>query len=310
MVDFDRVLEQYRRFYWAANGALIIAIAYVLAGFLVREAIDRFVPMPEAKPAVAAQPAEKARPATLADYSVILDRNLLNAKVEDVAPPPESGIPDGEPVKATIQATLLGTIAGPPRLSYCVVQVSGKTEVVKIGELIGGQAEVLEINRGSVTILNNGRKEILTLYDEREIPNRPSRPARGPAEPEPVTLQPTGDAGAGFPVQEVAPGQFEIPKEEFEKSMSNLGPLLTQARVVPNFKNGQIDGYKIFAIKPDSVYMSIGMQNGDVIQSINGVAIDSPEKALQLFQSLKTEKNFTINISRNDQPMTFNYNLR
>jgi general secretion pathway protein C len=305
---FDQFLEHYRRYYWLANGALLIAIAYVAAGFIVREAIERFVPVPEAKPRVV-QTAKAERKANINDYQIILERNLLNIKVENVAPVAVAGPFEGEPVKATIQATLLGTVAGPAKHSFSIVSAGGKVEVVRIGELIAGQAEILEINRGSVTILNNGRQEILTLYDEKEIPGKPARPVRRHL-PEPVELRQDGGATPDFDANEIAPGQYEIDKAQFEEMTSNLGPLLTQARVVPNFKEGNIDGYKVFAIKPDSVYQSIGLNNGDVIHSINGVRIDSPEKALQLFQSLRTERAFTIDLSRNDTPMTFNYNLR
>ena len=302
---FERLLEQYRRYYWLVNGALIVLVAYVIAGLSVREVMDRYVTVPAPRaPTVTAVKAD--RPASFSDYEVVLSRNLLNVKVEDeqveAAP-----VIDDTPVRTTIQATLLGTVAGPPAHSFGIVRVSGKTEVVKVGELIGGQAEVLEIHRTWITILNNGRQEVLHMYDEdgeKVAAARPSRPARRPARQEPQ------QASSEVDVREVSPNEYEIPREQFEEMTSNLGPLLTQARVVPNFQDGAIDGYKIFAIQPDSVYTQIGLQNGDVIRNINGVEIDSPERALQLFQTLRTERNFSIDLARDDEPMTFNYNLR
>ncbi len=305
---FDQILEQYRRYYWAANGLLILAIAWVIAGFAVREVVSRYVTPPPPRPQPVQQVRKAERPPSFADYQVILSRNLLNVKVEDAAPAPaaEDRALNDEPVKATIKAELLGTVAGPARYSFCIVRVNGQTEVVKVGELIGGQAEVLEIQRGTVTILNNGRREILTMDEEDAVA---SAPKRQHLRPEPVARS-EAPPSSDIDVREVAPNTFEIAKDEFENLTKDLGPLLTQARVVPNFNSGKIDGYKIFAIKPESVYSKIGLQNGDVIQSINGVAIDSPEKALQLFQTLRTERNFTINLNRDSNPMSFTYNLR
>jgi general secretion pathway protein C len=44
------------------------------------------------------------------------------------------------------------------------------------------------------------------------------------------------------------------------------------ARVVPAVKNGKPDGFKLYAIRPSSVYSKLGLTNGDTIQSINGFA--------------------------------------
>lgn len=304
----DKVLEQYRRFYWVANGLLVLAIAYTLAGIGVRFAVD-LIPVPAPKPRASAAPVKQQAPATMADYQVILARNLLNAKVEEAPPPVDPKT--AAPVAATIQAALLGTVAGPAKYAFAVVQAQGKNEVVRIGEKIAGSAEVLEIHRGRIVILNNGRKEELSMYDEKALPGNAE-----PSRPEPAMLTPTPSGppvAEGQPevdVRQTSDTSFELDRNDFEQVTQNLGPLLTQARVVPHFENGAINGYKIFAIKPDSLYQKIGLENGDVIQNINGIQVDSPEKALQMFQSLRTEKNFTINLSRNNTAMQFHYNLR
>jgi general secretion pathway protein C len=301
----DRLLEQYRRYYWAANGLLVLAIAYTLAGIGVRFAVD-LVPLPAPKPRVVAVQRDE-RPASFTDYQVILSRNLLNAKVEE-APPPPPDAANAEPAKSTIQATLMGTVAGARKYAFAIVQAQAKTEVVRIGEKIAGQAEVLEIERGRITIMNNGRKEELTMYEDKELArNTPAAlPALDGAAPPP----PPVPGQENVEVRPQGENRYEIDKGQFEQMTSNLGPLLTQARVVPHFENGVIDGYKIFAIKPDSLYQKIGLENGDVIQNINGIQVDSPEKALQMFQSLRTERTFTINLSRNNERQTFYYNLR
>ena len=42
-----------------------------------------------------------------------------------------------------------------------------------------------------------------------------------------------------------------------------------QARIVPSFKDGVAQGFKLFSIRPDSIYSKIGIQNGDVIKRIS-----------------------------------------
>ncbi|HUQ01430.1 MAG TPA: hypothetical protein VM261_02995 [Kofleriaceae bacterium] len=45
------------------------------------------------------------------------------------------------------------------------------------------------------------------------------------------------------------------------------------ARIMPSTKNGQPNGVKLYAIRPSSIYASVGFMNGDTVHSINGVPI-------------------------------------
>ena len=92
--------------------------------------------------------------------------------------------------------------------------------------------------------------------------------------------------------------------------MENMNQLLTQARVVPVIDNGKTTGFRIFAITPSSLYEKIDSVNGDVIQKINGVEIDDPNKFFQTYQNLKDEKNVTVDIVRNGAKQSLNYEIR
>ena len=93
-------------------------------------------------------------------------------------------------------------------------------------------------------------------------------------------------------------------------ALENLPQLLTKARVVPNFTDGKPDGFKIFSIVPDSLYAKIGLQNGDVLQQINGVEIKNPENFMRVFQQLKDEPNIAIDFMRNNHRESYAYEIR
>jgi len=48
---------------------------------------------------------------------------------------------------------------------------------------------------------------------------------------------------------------------------------------------------------------------GDVVVEINQVRLDSPEKALQIFQQVREANNISLGLIRNGQPQTFEYSL-
>ena len=129
----------------------------------------------------------------------------------------------------------------------------------------------------------------------------------------PAYAPPPPDLQGGSPdlsgVKRLTDNRYEIPKKVLDQSLSNLNNLATQARIVPSFKNGVANGFKLFSIQPGSLYSSIGVENGDVIQRINGYEINSPDKALEIYQKLKDAGHITIDIERNGQTLRKDYNV-
>ena len=72
---------------------------------------------------------------------------------------------------------------------------------------------------------------------------------------------------------------YEIDKSLVDKVLANPMAVAKGARVVPAVKNGKPDGFKLYAIRPSSVYAKLGLSNGDTIQSINGFELTTADKA-------------------------------
>ncbi len=110
-------------------------------------------------------------------------------------------------------------------------------------------------------------------------------------------------------VRPVGPNRYEIDRSVIDSTLSNLNNIATQARIVPSFKNGVANGFKLFSIQPNSLYSAIGVENGDVIQRINGYEINSPDKALEVYTKLRESQRITIEIERNGQTIRKEYNV-
>jgi general secretion pathway protein C len=130
-----------------------------------------------------------------------------------------------------------------------------------------------------------------------------------------VGVAPVPPARPGAPaapmegVRMVAANRYEIEKSVIDQTLGNLNVLATQARIVPSFKNGAANGFKLFSIQPNSLYAAIGVENGDVIQRVNGYEINSPEKALELYQRLKESQHVTLELERAGQVIRKEYNI-
>ena len=78
----------------------------------------------------------------------------------------------------------------------------------------------------------------------------------------------------------------------------------------PASKDGRVIGFKIFSIRPGSVYSQIGVQNGDVVRRINGYELNDPMKLLELVPTLTRANRVEVELERNGSPMTKKYNVR
>lgn len=102
---------------------------------------------------------------------------------------------------------------------------------------------------------------------------------------------------------------YSVKQDEVDKALGNLSSLATQARIVPAFEGGEAVGFKLFSIRPNSLYSKIGIQNGDVVTRINGYEINSPDKALEVYQKLKDSKSINVDLKRRGKPVTLDYEI-
>jgi general secretion pathway protein C len=114
--------------------------------------------------------------------------------------------------------------------------------------------------------------------------------------------------GAG--VRKLSEGKWAVDQREVAAGTENINQLLTQARALPYMEQGKTVGFRISEIVPGSLYEKIGLQNGDVIQKINSQDVDEPGKFFQMYQSLKEERNISIDLMRGGQKQTLNYEIR
>jgi general secretion pathway protein C len=108
-------------------------------------------------------------------------------------------------------------------------------------------------------------------------------------------------------VKQKSENEYSISRSKLDSTLGNLNDVATQARIVPSFKNGVANGFKLFSIRPGSIYSAIGIQNGDVINRINGFDINSPDKALEVYSRLKEAKNVEIEVERRGQVIKKRY---
>ncbi len=96
-----------------------------------------------------------------------------------------------------------------------------------------------------------------------------------------------------------------MPRATVEALLDHAAALVTGARVVPSMKSGQLDGYKLFAIRPSSLFARLGFENGDNVVSLNGARLADVDDLLSLLNDAKRKaSSFVFELVRRGQPVT------
>ncbi len=225
----------------------------------------------------------------------ILSGSLFRAEGSEPAP----NAPATAVSKPPSDFVLLGTIVGEGRRSYAILQQSKTQEqgLYQRGDALSDDARVGAIHRNRVVI---HRQDILETLEVSFSPEE------GVAVPASIPAAPADGEGA----RSVSKNRYVLDRREVTEATENLPKLLTQARVVPHFKDGNPDGFRIFSIRKDSLYAKIGLQNGDVVHQVNDIQIKDPQNFLQVFEQLKGESNITVDLVRNNKKETLAYEIR
>jgi general secretion pathway protein C len=226
----------------------------------------------------------------LQDYAGILKNNPF-------------GFPAGElrPITSTstetprvVDVTLIGTVAGPRSLSYAIfADKTGKQEVFRIGDSIFSLGTLKKIENEKVVVNVSGKSTEIPLAEIATI-----KEVKGGETTSQAFARKTGEA------------TYAIDQKRVQQAIENPNQIMTDARFLPNVVEGRQEGFILREVKPQGIYQSLGLQNGDVLLRINEYNISNPEAALQALTALKGMDRVQLDIIRSGAKMTMTYQIR
>ena len=127
----------------------------------------------------------------------------------------------------------------------------------------------------------------------------------------PATLSKAGsERGAGGEVRNVGENRWLISRHMGESVRDNFAAQMRLVQMQPRTQAGKISGFVIQRIDSSSVLGRLGLKRGDVIIDVNNTKLDSPEKGLQIVQQLREARRITLAVERDNQPMSFLYEIQ
>jgi len=325
------MLERFfKKYVWAANVLLLFLAAWLLAKMANTFVAVVIRPKPQVDLSLSTVAPRQSAQVALDPQKLYRLIGLEPPPLQDAAGPVVSTRPQtcndatATPVRTDLRLTLVASVLSEqPKWSLATVLDLGTREarIYGVGDAVQPGATLVGLQRireerditGNAfkvvaVLCNGGTKEYVDL-DEGAGGEGGGNVGVAPVPP-PKQFGPGAKPGAPMQgIRKTSDNKYDVSRSVLDQQLSNLSTISTQARIVPSFKNGVANGFKLFSIQPGSLYASIGVENGDVIQRINGYEINSPDRALELLQKLRESSHVVIELERGGQPVKSEYNI-
>jgi len=323
--------------------AIILATLALCALFLAKGATTlvakALFPAEEVPGVASGGPAKKAPGTDPPDIKAILARNAFDPTTGPLWPPKPEEVATSEPTEDAIVAEeptpgqmpppcdttvkLVATVNSERFPDWSFASLGSGSEpplLYRIGGTVGDRQVVSVYPRSVYLRQTNGRLCSLTLFGTAAAP-KPNAPP--PTMPQPVAtpVPPTspaiasasgslGEAELDAAISKQSESSYTVQRSFVDKLLSNQAEIMRSARIVPHEENGQVVGVKLYGIRRNSLLGKLGMQNGDLLRTINGYDMASPDSALEAYAKLRSAANLSVAVTRRGQPLALEYNIQ
>lgn len=288
---------------------LFVFIGYVVADLLILSYRDLMLPnqSPPARPRKLLNDNSASRGA----YNTVISRNIFSA--DGVIPDPliakgqdPNKVEEGAPVPSQLPLNLVGTLVhSNPEKSIAAIEIRGKNQTLSYTPKrnIENLATLIKVERQKV-IIRNLNSNALEFIDMKAFGNQ--KVAFGASAPAAPT------AGSGGDVKAMGDNKFAIKRADLQKYLNDLSSILMQARAVParDKVTGEVIGYRVVDFQPNSIFSQLGIQRMDLIKSVNGEPVDTPQKAMELFNMFKNSERIKMSVDRGGRTETIEYTIQ
>jgi len=320
-----------RQFSAAILLATLVLCAFFLAQGTTRVLASELLAQDPAALDTSSKPLPNATPTFLRkrDPVILLRRNIFDSARGDLTaePLPESTdgavgqpIADWDPSKPAPTCTgrlrLVGSVMSPgyPEWSFAAIAGTndGKTLLYREGSNVDGSRVMLVRSSSVVVSGSSGACQLLMFGEEEGTVARAPAVATAPAKPSaPLDPRSAGlnDAELEEGIEKITETKYTIQRSLVDKALANQGSLMKAARVIPHEENGRVVGVKLYGIRRNSLLGRLGVRNGDMLRTINGFDMTSPDTALEAYSRLRTADKLTLAVKRQNNEITIEYNI-
>jgi type II secretion system protein C len=226
---------------------------------------------------------------------------LLSTNLFGHAAPAANGTVVLENIPPSSLNLVLSGVMVTPAGSFALISADGGPETpFAVGEDIVGGTTLYAVYADRALIRRGGATESLMLKD-----TGPALPGGSVVLP---SATPARSAASATPeVQRLGGNTYSVNREQMNRQLQKP-EFLSQALMVPNAGGG----FLVREVQAGSLYEKLGLRVGDVIQSVNGQAVNTVDEVMKLYQQFSAggTSQVSVDIRRAGKSESLQYNLQ
>ncbi|MGB0495008.1 MAG: type II secretion system protein GspC [Kangiellaceae bacterium] len=160
---------------------------------------------------------------------------------------------------------------------------------------VSGRVYLRNVYSDRVILETNGKKEVLSLKDSLPSEMKRTNNSR-------LTLK----KSKGKKVEDKRKNKqiSQSINQYREKLVNDPMSLMELVNLSPATKDGETIGYKISPGKDKRLFTQLGLRRNDVITSVNGMSLASPQEAMQLMGEIQNMQDIQVDILRGEESIS------
>lgn len=135
----------------------------------------------------------------------------------------------------------------------------------------------------------------------------PTPPAAPTRKSKKAPLFTDADHAAG--ITEIGPDTYKVSRDMITRGMADAAGVVRGTKFRPEAGAGaeRNAGVKLEGVAEGSTLSKLGMRNGDILRTLNGVNLSTPDGMLGAYALLREQKKVTLSVLRDGRPKTITY---
>ena len=266
------------------------------------------------------------------DPRIILRRNIFDSErgdltqepYEEVAlvEDPEAALAEwdpSQPLPICNDTRVVGAVVNPaaPDWSYAAIADSGETLLYRKGSNVNGSS-VLAVHRAAVIMQpSTGSPCQAPMFHPESKAEQPAPKRKTETAADRAAERRKREKNANLSdeeldqgIEKVSDNRYNLDRRMVDKLLGNQASLMRAARVIPHEEDGRVVGVKLYGIRRTSLLGRLGIQNGDMLRTINGFEMANPDSVLEAYARLRSADQISVALTRRGKPMTVEYKIQ
>jgi general secretion pathway protein C len=215
------------------------------------------------------------------------------------------GIEDGAR-ESRLALTLRGIVASTEDgLGHAIIEHKSKQAIYAVEDKlpVSGRVMLAKVMPQQVVLDNGGTYELLMLFDDTKLGGAKAPVPRG------QTIKKKQAANSSEIDKRSDQAATVLAENYRERLFDNPQSLAEVVNISAVREGGELLGYRIQPGKEPEQFEQLGFKPGDLVTSVNGIALDNPANTMRLYSAMRSAEEVVFELKREEQPLTISVSL-